>query len=27
MSKDDFEGAYELVKSYLARLEEREGSR
>lgn len=27
MSKDDFEGAYQLVKSYLARLEEREGTR
>lgn len=27
MSKDDFEGAYQLVKNYLARLEEREGTR
>ena len=27
MSKDDYEGAYQLVKNYLLRLEEREGTR
>lgn len=27
MSKDDFEGAYQLVKNYLARLEEREAAK
>jgi endoglucanase len=26
MSKDDYEGAYKLVKSYLKRLQEREAS-